>query len=90
MTLESQHLEAMAFCATVDVIRKAKGKRCPEDFPMGSIARMLAEVDVISDTLRMLGIETSVTTGCDAGSSKGLDDASDSPQLHLPTMNGNA
>jgi len=50
------HLEAFAFCATVDAIRKAQGKSNPEDRPFGSMERMLAEVDVIEDTLRMLGV----------------------------------
>lgn len=51
------HLEAIAFCATVDAIRKAKGKPRAEDLPPGTIARMLAEIDIINDTLCMLGID---------------------------------
>jgi hypothetical protein len=34
----------------------AQGKMMPEDLPVGSMERMLAEVDVIRDTLRMLAI----------------------------------
>lgn len=47
----------MAFCETVDAIRKAQVKPRPEDLPTGSLARMLADVERISDTLRMLGID---------------------------------
>jgi hypothetical protein len=50
------HLEIIAFCATVDAIRKAQGKSKPEDLPLGSLERMRAEVDSIQDTFRMLGI----------------------------------
>lgn len=60
MSAESQHLEAIAFCAAVNAIRKAKGKVNPEQLPYGSLERMLAEVDVITDTLRMLGLETGI------------------------------
>ncbi|EIM99505.1 hypothetical protein WQE_18674 [Paraburkholderia hospita] len=56
MAAEIQHLEALAFCATVEVIRKAQGKVNPDDLPSGSMERMLAEVDLINDTLRFLGI----------------------------------
>jgi hypothetical protein len=51
------HLEALAFCMTVDIIRKAKGKKNPGDFPVGSVERTLAEDDLIRDTLLMLGID---------------------------------
>ncbi|TXC81037.1 hypothetical protein FRZ40_43355 [Paraburkholderia azotifigens] len=57
MATDLQHLEAIACRATVDAVRKAEGKPRPEDLPRGSIARMLAEIDLISDTLRMLGID---------------------------------
>jgi len=42
---------------TVDVVRKAKGKPNPEEFPLGSRERALAEADVVRDTLQMLGID---------------------------------
>lgn len=56
VTTNSRHLETIAFCQTVDAIRKAQGKHRPENFPPGSLARMLAEVELISDTVRMLAL----------------------------------
>jgi hypothetical protein len=43
-------LAAFAFCVTVDAIREAQGKMMPEELPVGSMERMLAEVDVIQDS----------------------------------------
>jgi len=57
------YLAAFAFCVTVDAIRKAQGKMMPEELPVGSMERMLAEVDVIQDTLRMLGIAPDAVNG---------------------------
>ncbi|CAN7808002.1 hypothetical protein [Paraburkholderia hospita] len=42
MSSEYRHLEALAFCISVDVIRKAKGKPNPKDLEPGSMERMLA------------------------------------------------
>lgn len=56
-SFDYQHLEALAFCATVEAVRKAQGKANPCDLAPGSIQRMLAEVDLITDTLKMLGID---------------------------------
>jgi len=53
---------------TVDVIRKAQGKVMPEDLPAGSMERMLASVEVLEDTLRMLGIVPDAITGLEDGS----------------------
>jgi hypothetical protein len=39
----------------------------PEDLPVGSKERMLAEVDVIQDTLRMLGIVPDAMKGLQDG-----------------------
>lgn len=66
MSAEHLHLEAIAFCATVKAIRKAQGKLNPEDLPPGSLERMLAEVDVISETLRMLVLDPDLLGECDA------------------------
>jgi hypothetical protein len=63
MSSEYRHFEALAFCISVDVVRKAKGKPNPKDLAQGSMERMLAEVDVIHDTLRMLGIEPDLPGG---------------------------
>jgi hypothetical protein len=60
VTSERDHLEAIAFCATVNAIRKAKGRLNPEELPLGSLERMLAEVDLISDALRMLGLDVGI------------------------------
>ncbi|MEX3969703.1 hypothetical protein [Paraburkholderia caribensis] len=57
MSTEQEHLEALAFCATVDVIRAAQGKPHPRDLPQGSAERMQAEIDVIRDAFRMLGLD---------------------------------
>lgn len=59
----NDYLEAFAFCATVDAIRKAQGKTMPEDLPDGSMERILVEIDVIHDTLRMLGIVSDAMRG---------------------------
>ena len=64
---DNNYLAAFAFCATVDAIRKAQGKKMPEDLPVGSMERMLAEVDVIQDTLRMLGIVPDAVNGLQDG-----------------------
>ncbi|RKT13710.1 hypothetical protein B0G69_6893 [Paraburkholderia sp. RAU2J] len=50
-------LEAFAFCAMVDVIRKAQGREDPAAFEAGSLERAWAEIDLIRDTLRMIGID---------------------------------
>ncbi len=42
----------------------------PEDLPVGSMERMLAEVDVIQDTLRMLGIVPDAMKGLQDGSNE--------------------
>ena len=54
---DHRHLEALAFCATVEAVRKAQGKLNPRDLTPGSMQKMLAEVDLIVDTLKMLGID---------------------------------
>ncbi|WCM24150.1 hypothetical protein NDK50_25295 [Paraburkholderia bryophila] len=59
LTTRPRQLEVHAFCQMIDVIRKAQGKPNPEDLPAGSVARAKAEMDVIVDTLRMLGIDPS-------------------------------
>jgi hypothetical protein len=60
---DNDYLAAFAFCVTVDTIRKAQGKMMPEDLPVGSMERMLAEVDVMQDTLRMLAIAPNAVHG---------------------------
>ncbi|MFM0522672.1 hypothetical protein PQR08_35165 [Caballeronia jiangsuensis] len=65
---DNDYLAAFAFCVTVDAIRKAQGKNMPEDLPVGSMERMLAEADVIQDTLRMLGIAPDAVNGLRHGS----------------------
>jgi hypothetical protein len=50
-------LEAFAFCAMVDAIRKAQGRGHPSEYEAGSIQRAQAELELIRDTLRMIGIE---------------------------------
>ncbi|MGN8112433.1 hypothetical protein ACTJLB_31035 [Paraburkholderia sp. 22098] len=60
---DNDYLAAFAFCVTVDAIRKVQGKMMPEDLPVGSMERMLAEVDLIQDTLRMLGIAPDAVNG---------------------------
>ncbi|MFM0055008.1 hypothetical protein [Paraburkholderia phytofirmans] len=50
-------LEAFAFCAMVDTIRKAQGRDDPAAFEPGSPQRAQAEIDLIRDTLRMMGID---------------------------------
>ncbi len=67
---DNDYLAAFAFCVTVDAIRKAQGKMMPEDLPVGSMERMRAEVDVIQDTLRMLGIVPDATKGLQDGSNE--------------------
>jgi hypothetical protein len=52
-----RELEAFAFCAMVDAIRKAQGRDDPADFEAGSPRRAQAEIDLIRDTLRMMGID---------------------------------
>ncbi|CAB3691128.1 hypothetical protein [Paraburkholderia rhynchosiae] len=64
---DNDYLAAFALCVTVDAIRKAQGKMMPEDLPIGSMERMLAEVDVIQDTLRMLGIVPDAMKGLQDG-----------------------
>jgi hypothetical protein len=64
---DNDYLAAFAFCVTVDTIRKAQGKMMPEDLPVGSMERMQAEVDVIEDTLRMLGIAPDAANGLQDG-----------------------
>lgn len=49
-----EHLNAMSFCMTVDVLRKAQGKSDPRSFPIDSRERAVAEIEVLHDTLRML------------------------------------
>ena len=65
---DDDSLTAFAFCMTVDVIRKAQGKVMPKDLPAGSMERMLASVEVLEDTLRMLGIVPDAVTGLEDGS----------------------
>lgn len=65
---DNDNLAAFAFCVTVDAIRKAQGKTMPEDLPVGSIERMLAEVELIQNTLRMLGIVPDAVKGLQDGS----------------------
>jgi hypothetical protein len=50
-------LEAFAFCGMVDAIRKAQGREDPAAFEAGSLERARAELDLIRDTLRMIGID---------------------------------
>ncbi|MFM0523797.1 hypothetical protein [Paraburkholderia strydomiana] len=64
---DNDYLAAFAFCVTVDAIRKAQGKMMPEDLPVGSMERMQAEVDLIEDTLRMLGIASDAANGFQDG-----------------------
>ncbi|OWJ61675.1 hypothetical protein [Paraburkholderia caledonica] len=64
---DNDYLAAFAFCVTVDAIRKAQGKMMPEDLPVGSMERMQAEVDLIEDTLRMLGIAADAANGFQDG-----------------------
>ncbi|MGY6154285.1 hypothetical protein [Paraburkholderia graminis] len=64
---DNDYLAAFAFCVTVDAIRKAQGKMKPEDLPAGSMERMLAEVELIQDTLRMLGITPDAVNGFQDG-----------------------
>ncbi|MBT2792997.1 hypothetical protein [Paraburkholderia strydomiana] len=64
---DNDYLAAFAFCVTVDAIRKAQGKMTPEDLPVGSMERMQAEVEVIEDTLRMLGIAPDAANGFQDG-----------------------
>ena len=52
-----RELEAFAFCAMVDAIRKAQGRDDPAAFEPGSPRRLRAEIDLIRDTLRMMGID---------------------------------
>lgn len=52
-----RELEAFAFCAMVDVIRKAQGRDDPAAYEAGSPRRAQAEIDLIRDTLRMMGID---------------------------------
>jgi 8-oxo-dGTP diphosphatase len=63
---DNDYLAAFAFCVTVDAIRKAQGKMMPKELPVGSMERMLAEVDVIQETLRMLGIGRDAVNGLPA------------------------
>ncbi|MDR6376362.1 hypothetical protein [Paraburkholderia caledonica] len=64
---DNDYLAAFAFCVTVDAIRKAQGKMMPEDLPVGSMERIQAEVDLIEDTLRMLGIAPDAANGFQDG-----------------------
>ncbi|MFM0172141.1 hypothetical protein PQR33_22755 [Paraburkholderia sediminicola] len=53
----SPELEAFAFCAMVDAVRKAQGRDDPAAFEAGTPQRAQAEIELIRDTLRMIGIE---------------------------------
>ncbi|MDE1184236.1 hypothetical protein [Paraburkholderia sp.] len=55
-----RYLETLAFCMSVDTIRKAQGKSDPKEFAFGTHEWMSAQQDLMRDTLRMMGIDPGV------------------------------
>jgi hypothetical protein len=53
-------LRARALSLSVGAIRKAQGKKCPGDFPLGSVEWHAAVEDFANDVLKALLSETEV------------------------------
>jgi hypothetical protein len=48
--------ETKAFDLSIAVVRKAQGKGCPDDFVAGTPEWQRAQLEVMQDTMRIIGL----------------------------------